>query len=132
MTTSDCAFCDIATDRAPARMVDEWPDTLAFLPSGGGVTSGHTLVVPRGHVNNAVVDPVVSATTMARTAQLAGRMIADGQMPGANIITSIGRVATQSVFHLHVHIVPRHEGDGLHLPWTPSTELDSPSRKDVH
>jgi histidine triad (HIT) family protein len=60
----------------------------------------------------------MSAATMARTAQLAGRMIAGGEMPGANIITSIGRVATQSVFHLHVHIVPRHEGDGLCLPWT--------------
>lgn len=102
-------------------MIDSWPDAMAFTPSHGGVAPGHTLVVPRAHVANAIVDPVVTGIAVIRAATLAGQMIAAAQMPGANLITSVGKAATQSVFHLHWHIVPRQEGDGLCLPWTPAS-----------
>jgi histidine triad (HIT) family protein len=108
MTTSasHCPFCDIATGCGPAHVIDTWPDAMAFTPTNGGVTPGHTLVVPRAHVANAIVDPVVTGVSVIRAATLASQMIRTEQLPGANLITSIGQAATQSVFHLHWHIVP--------------------------
>lgn len=110
--TEPCPFCDIVAGRAPAEIVREWPETLAIVPLGP-VTDGHLLVIPKAHVADFVSDPATSATTMLRAADLAG-----GYPAGAmNLITSRGREATQSVFHLHLHLVPRAENDGLALPW---------------
>ncbi|MDJ0345227.1 HIT domain-containing protein [Streptomyces sp. H10-C2] len=105
-----CPFCEIVAGRAPATIVREWPDALAIVPLGP-VVDGHLLIIPKVHVADFSEDPDVSAATMRRAAELA-----DGTNP-ANIITSRGRAATQSVFHLHLHLVPRAAGDGLALPW---------------
>ncbi|HWD02689.1 MAG TPA: HIT domain-containing protein [Amycolatopsis sp.] len=107
-----CIFCRIVTGRAPATVVREWPDAIAILPHGG-VTPGHVLVIPRDHVADASVCPEISARTMARAAELMA------EHPAANIITSRGSAATQTVFHLHIHVVPRAADDNLPLPWTP-------------
>lgn len=109
-----CAFCDIAAGVGPARIVAEWPDALAILPRGG-CTDGHTLVLPRAHVPDFAADPVITAATMARAAELAVRLATD--TTDFNIITSRGALATQTVWHLHVHLIPRRPGDGLALPW---------------
>ncbi|WP_326646634.1 HIT domain-containing protein [Streptosporangium sp. NBC_01755] len=103
-----CVFCQIVAGQAPARIVAEWDDTLAIRPLNP-VTDGHVLVIPKRHVADAAEDPAVSAVVMRAAAELA--------VPPYNIITSAGREATQSVFHLHLHIVPRKESDGLALPW---------------
>lgn len=105
-----CPFCEIVAGRAPAVVVQEWPDALAIVPLEP-VVDGHTLVVPKRHVADFGENPDVSAATMRRAAELAA-----GDVP-MNVITSRGRAATQSVFHLHLHIVPRAENDGLALPW---------------
>lgn len=110
--TAECPFCDIVAGTAPARVVREWPDALAIAPTDG-VTAGHTLVIPKTHVADVGVDPEVSAATMLRAAELAA------ELGPCNIITSRGRAATQSVFHLHLHLLPRRGGDGLALPWSP-------------
>ena len=107
-----CVFCEIIAARAPARVVREWPEVIAIRPRHP-VTSGHVLVIPRVHVADVGTDPAVSACTMAAAAQLAGELVA------ANVITSRGAAATQTVRHLHLHVVPRQHGDGLSLPWTP-------------
>ena len=112
MTEKPCPFCEINTGRAPATFVHEWSDAIAIVPLNP-VVDGHTLVIPKTHVTDFVADPIVSAATMRRAAQLAGTYPA-GAM---NLITSRGREATQSVFHLHLHLVPRAENDGLALPW---------------
>ncbi|MGZ2360931.1 HIT domain-containing protein [Streptomyces sp. 372A] len=109
----DCVFCAIAAGQAPAVTVREWPDALAVRPRSGGVNEGHVFVLPRVHVEDAGTDPEVTAAVMRRAAELMA------ELPAANLITSKGTEATQSVFHLHVHIVPRREGDNLPLPWTP-------------
>lgn len=112
MSTEPCPFCEILAGRAPATVVREWDEAVAIVPLNP-VVDGHVLVIPREHVTDFVADPVVSAHTMYRAAELAG-----GYPAGAmNLITSRGRAATQSVFHLHLHLVPRAEGDGLALPW---------------
>ncbi|MER7801219.1 HIT family protein [Streptomyces parvulus] len=112
MPEEPCPFCEISAGRAPAKIVRDWPDTLAIMPLNP-VTVGHLLVIPKAHVTDFVADPAISATTMLRAADLAG----DYPAGSMNLITSRGTAATQSVFHLHLHLVPRTEGDGLALPW---------------
>ncbi|MFI0900590.1 HIT family protein [Streptomyces sp. NPDC020983] len=110
MTTDPCPFCEIVAGRAPATVVAEWPEALAIEPLNP-VTRGHLLVIPRQHVRDFVENPQVSAATMLCAAEfLTG-------MGSYNLITSKGRPATQSVFHLHLHLIPRAEDDGLALPW---------------
>ena len=111
MSDTACPFCEIVAGRAPAKIVHEWDDAVAFVPLNP-VAEGHALVVPRKHVASYVVDPEVSALTMRRAAEL----MRWAHRP-SNIITSAGPEATQSVFHLHLHIVPRAKDDGLALPW---------------
>ncbi|TXJ83343.1 HIT domain-containing protein [Streptomyces lavendulae] len=113
MKTLTCVFCAIATGEAPAVIVRERPDALAIRPRSGGVHPDHVLVLPRVHVEDAGTDPEVTASVMRRAAELMA------EHPAANLITSMGSPATQTVFRLHVHIVPRTDGDGLPLPWTP-------------
>lgn len=105
----DCPFCEIVAGRAPAQVFHEWDDALAIVPLNP-VVDGHLLVIPKVHVADVGHDPDISAATMRRAAQLAASQ-------WCNVITSRGRVATQSVFHLHLHLVPRSEGDLLSLPW---------------
>jgi histidine triad (HIT) family protein len=111
MSTS-CAFCRIVRGDAPAALVRAWPYALAFVPLNP-VTPGHVLVVPRRHVRDVSDDPATSAMTMQAAAELAQ------EVGPCNVITSAGTEATQTVFHLHLHIVPRCANDGLSLPWTP-------------
>jgi len=108
----DCVFCKkIAEDRAFDGM------EVVFFEPLNPVTPGHTLVVPREHVTDFADRPTITARVMETAAQLAS--IKGGDM---NLITSKGHDATQSVFHLHVHLVPRVAGDGLILPWTGQTK----------
>jgi len=107
---TDCPFCK----RIAADQFDYYDlDSVAFEPLNP-VTPGHFLVVPRKHVSHALESPVAAGRTLKFAAFLANQM----GIPAANFITSAGADATQTVFHLHVHIVPRRDGDGLHLPWT--------------
>lgn len=110
---SDCIFCQIVAGEAPAAIVHEWDDALAFIPLNP-VTPGHTLVIPRSHVADFAASPEVSAATMRRAAQFIHWR---APSEAYNLITSRGREATQSVFHLHLHLVPRAKDDGLALPW---------------
>lgn len=111
MSQQPCPFCEINAGRAPATFVHEWSNAIAIVPLNP-VVDGHILVIPKLHVPDFAADPAVAADTMLRAAQLMGST--DRPM---NLITSRGRAATQSVFHLHLHLVPRAEGDGLALPW---------------
>lgn len=79
------------------------------------VTPGHLLVIPRQHVTDFTADPLAAARVMRVAAMIA--------TPPVNLITSAGALATQSVMHLHVHLIPRRVDDGLALPWTASKEV---------
>lgn len=106
-----CVFCDIVTRRAPADVIHRWPDVIAIIPLEP-VTKGHTLIIPRAHVADFTTDPNVSALTM-KAASVFARL---SDLP-MNVITSRGQEATQSIFHLHLHVIPRAANDGLALPW---------------
>ena len=115
----ECVFCKIVDGTAPATVLHRWPDAIAITPLNP-VVRGHVLIIPRAHTHDFAVDPVVAAGAMARAAEYARRMERE-----CNLITSRGGSATQTVFHLHLHIVPRRPGDGLALPWTGQEVLDA-------
>lgn len=114
MTSSHCAFCCILEGTEPAKVLLEEKDSIVIEPLNP-VTPGHVLVIPRKHVPDFTADLDVTAATMRSAASFAASF-PDWSF---NLITSKGADATQSVFHLHVHLVPRRWHDGLHLPWTP-------------
>ena len=91
--------------------MDEWEDAIAMIPLHP-VVDGHVMIIPRVHVNDFTEDPLVTAKVMYRAAEFSRGCM------DFNLITSKGKAATQTVFHMHVHLVPRRSEDGLHLPWT--------------
>jgi histidine triad (HIT) family protein len=108
-----CPFCEIIAGRAPAVILEEWTGAMAIKPLNP-VTPGHVLIIPKVHVADFAVSPLVSATVM----EYAARFTVEWGVGDANVITSRGAAATQTVEHLHLHVIPRTVGDGLHLPWT--------------
>lgn len=109
---SRCVFCQITAGNEPAAVVRRWTETIAVVPLNP-VVAGHIIVIPYAHVDDWATDPVITATTALRAAEICQRM----GLKASNMISSAGAEATQSVFHLHIHVIPRQEGDGLMLPW---------------
>ena len=124
MSDPKCVFCRIISGALPSTKVAEWADAIAIVPLAPVTEArfppgeGHVLVIPKAHVSDYATDPIVTAATFGHAAELArGR--------DSNLITSKGAAATQTVFHLHVHLVPRVVGDALPLPWTPQQSRES-------
>lgn len=115
---SDCVFCNLLAEDPCSRTMVEFLDdkgrveVVVFEPLNP-VVPGHMLAVPVAHVAHAAVLPNLTGRTMRAAARFAR-----DHYESFNIITSAGEGATQSVYHLHLHIVPRRVGDGLKLPWT--------------
>jgi histidine triad (HIT) family protein len=115
----DCLFCKIVAGELPATRVHEDERTVAFMDINPA-TRGHVLVVPRAHSRDLLeipADDLAACAAAARTlaARASERLGADG----VNLLNSCGRAAWQTVFHFHVHVIPRYAGDPLRLPWTP-------------
>ncbi len=127
--SAGCPFCDIVEGRAPARVVHRTPSTVAFLPDIPAVR-GHTLIVPRDHVPDFLTADRPTAAAVALACAEVGRALKALLAPeGMNTISSAGQAATQSVFHWHVHVLPRWAGDRLGDFWppdqpVPADELD--------
>jgi len=118
MTMLECPFCEIIMGIARAETVlwDNDNDVVFFRPLNP-VAPGHLLAVPYRHVTDFAESPDVTESVM--------RACAEFVRPGDwNLITSKGRSATQTIFHLHVHLIPRSAGDGLTLPWTGQETTD--------
>jgi len=112
-----CAFCDIAVGRAPAEVVHTDADVVGFVPPEPFVP-GHVLFAPRRHVADAQVATYSGADRAASAAAYlaASSWLAQTGSVG-NLLTSCGAGATQTVPHLHVHVLPRGGGDGLPADW---------------
>lgn len=119
-----CVFCD----RIRTRQFDYSDNYAVCFQPLNPVVPGHFLVVPRFHVRDFMENPEVSAKAFACASWVATALGYDS----ANVITSAGEPATQSVFHLHLHVVPRREGDRLHLPWTDQQREPLPDLEAIH
>jgi histidine triad (HIT) family protein len=115
----DCIFCAIASGDGPAQIVDSDEHTVAFMDINPA-TRGHALVIPRTHSADLmeVSDEDLERTTVAAR-RLARKIQAALQPAGFNVLNACGAAAWQTVFHFHLHVIPRYEDDPLKLPWIP-------------
>ena len=115
----DCLFCGIVAGDVPGQIVDSDEHTVAFMDINPA-THGHALVVPRRHSADLmeVSDEDLTYTMLA--ARRLARRIREALNPdGFNLLNSCGSAAWQTVFHFHVHVIPRYVDDPLRLPWVP-------------
>jgi histidine triad (HIT) family protein len=116
---ADCLFCKIIAGELPATVVSEDERTLSFMDINPA-TRGHALVVPREHAADLLeIGQEDLAAVAAAAKRLAARAKEALGADGVNLINSCGAVAWQTVFHFHVHVIPRYADDPLQLPWLP-------------
>ena len=109
-TQADCIFCRIVAGEIPSKRVYEDDHAIAFLDLDPFKT-GHTLVVPRAHVSDALADADVLASIAPAIAATGTLLVEKLGASGMNVLSNVGEDAGQSVFHLHVHLVPRYADD---------------------
>jgi len=119
MAEPDCLFCKIVAGEVPATRIREDERTVAFMDINPA-TRGHVLVVPRTHARDLHEIGAEDLAAVARAGQVVAalgrdRLAADG----ITMINSTGAAAWQTVFHFHLHVIPRYEHDPLRLPWVP-------------
>ena len=121
----NCIFCKIVKGEVPSYKIYENDKVYAFLDIACDAV-GHTLVIPKKHYANVLdcdkeyLDAVVEAVQV-----ISNHYVSNCGFDGVNVLNASGAAAEQSVFHLHFHIIPRKNGDGLHMwPLTGKQELD--------
>ena len=115
----DCVFCKILAGELPSERIDEDEHTVAFMDINPW-TRGHALVIPRRHSTDLleVGDEDLAHTSVAAK-RLAARMKERLGADGVNLLNACGEAAWQSVFHFHIHVIPRFVDDPLQLPVRP-------------
>ena len=120
----DCLFCKVLAGEIPAQLVDEDEHTVAFMDINPW-TRGHALVIPRRHSRSLYdIDLDDLARTAAGAQRLARRMKERLGCDGINLINSCEPTAWQTVFHFHIHVIPRYDDDPLQLPVRPERVPD--------
>jgi len=114
---ADCIFCKIVAKQIPASIVHEDEHTLAFMDLGQ-VNPGHVLVAAKAHAENVYALDDVQAAAVFRTVARVARGVRGAFTPqGLSVYQANGTAAGQTVFHFHMHLVPRYENDGMNLTW---------------
>ena len=120
MRDPDCLFCKIVAGEIPAKIVAQDERTVSFMDINPA-TRGHALVVPRNHAQDLLeIDEEDLSATVNAAQRLAKRVKERLNADGVNLLNSCGSAAWQTVFHFHVHVIPRYSGDPLQLPWRPA------------
>jgi histidine triad (HIT) family protein len=117
--SQDCTFCKIVAGEMPATIVDQDDRTIAFMDIQPA-SRGHALVIPRAHATDVhtIADEDLAAVAVAAR-RLAAKVRDNLGADGVNLLNSNGAAAWQTVFHFHMHVIPRYAGDPLRLPWVP-------------
>jgi histidine triad (HIT) family protein len=112
-----CVFCKIVAGEIPASVVYQDEHTIVFMDIGS-VNPGHMLVAAKPHVENVFgLDDTLAAAVMRTTARVARALKASLAPEGVNLFQANGAAAEQTVFHFHIHVLPRRVGDGMKLVW---------------
>ena len=138
MKKEDCIFCKIANGDIPSKTLYEDEDFRVILDLGPA-TKGHALILPKEHADNLYELPDETASKVFVLAKkLAIKMKEKLNCDGLNIVQNNGLIAGQTVFHFHLHIIPRYEGDTVNIGWQPNVadqqklaELAKKIRKDI-
>ena len=130
MTVKECIFCKIAGGEIPSSTVYEDEDFRVILDLGPA-TKGHALILPKHHYANLYEIPEeMAAYAMVLAKRMAAAMTEALGCDGYNIVQNNGEAAGQTVFHYHVHMIPRHKDDKVGLGWT-MHELTEEEKEDV-
>ncbi|MEK5522276.1 HIT family protein [Heyndrickxia sporothermodurans] len=115
---SDCIFCKIINGELPSAKVFENEHVLAFLDISQ-VTKGHTLIIPKVHKENVFkLTPEIAKNIFEVAPMIANALKAEFNPIGMNLVNNNGEHAGQSVFHFHLHLIPRYgKGDGFGAVW---------------
>ncbi len=120
MSDPDCIFCKIVAGELPSQIVDEDERTISFMDISPA-TRGHALVIPRRHSTNLLeIEPEDLEASIRAAQRLARRITERLGADGVNVLNSCGSAGWQTVFHFHLHVIPRYLDDPLRLPWTPT------------
>jgi histidine triad (HIT) family protein len=115
----NCIFCKVLAGEIPSEEVDSDERTVTVMDINPA-TRGHVVVITRTHAESLMdlddEDVLAAMQTVRRVAQRVRETL---DPAGFNILHNIGRAAWQSIFHFHVHVIPRYEDDPLRLPWLP-------------
>lgn len=124
---SDCIFCKIVNGDIPSAKVFENEHVLAFLDISQ-VTKGHTLVIPKVHKENLYeLTPDIANNLFASVPEIAKALKSEYEPLGINLVNNNGEHAGQTVFHFHMHLIPRYgKGDGFGAVWKTNTSDYSP------
>jgi histidine triad (HIT) family protein len=114
-----CVFCAIVAGTGPAHVIYEDDDAIAFMDINPA-TDGHALVVPRKHIRDLwEISEDEASRVMAATVRVGARIRKALSPDGLNVMHATGAAAFQTVFHFHLHVIPRYFNDPLRLPWVP-------------
>ena len=121
---SDCIFCKIANGEIPSAPLYEDEDFRVILDLGPA-SKGHALILPKAHAANIYeISDDMAAKAMILAKKMATKMTEALKCDGFNIVQNNGEPAGQTVFHFHMHLIPRYEGDQVGITWKPGTLTD--------
>lgn len=120
----NCIFCKIANGEIPSATLYEDNEFRVILDLGPA-SKGHALILPKSHAANIYELPdELTGKAMILAKKMAGKLTEALACDGINIVQNNGEIAGQTVFHFHMHLIPRYKGDGVGLAWTPGTLTD--------
>ena len=121
----DCIFCKIANGEIPSATIYEDEDFRVILDMGPA-TKGHALLLPKKHSANLFeLDDEVAEKALKTAKKVAGQMKEALHADGFNLVQNNGEIAGQTVFHFHMHLIPRYEKDQVSTFWTPQEISDT-------
>ncbi len=125
MKDEKCIFCKIANGEIPSKTIYEDEEFRAILDLGPA-TKGHALILPKDHYANLFELPDEKAASVMQLAKKLGAQMKEKlQADGFNLVQNNGECAGQTVFHFHLHLIPRYEDDGQKIGWKPGKPTDA-------
>lgn len=124
MKDNNCIFCKIANGEIPAATIHEDNEFRVILDLGPA-SKGHALILPKNHFANIFeLDEETTAKAFTLAKKMADKMTKALKCDGFNIVQNNGVAAGQTVFHFHIHLIPRYENDTVGLCWEPGKITD--------
>ena len=124
MKKDDCIFCKIANGEIPSATLYE-DENFRVILDLGPASKGHALILPKSHAANIYeLSDEMAAKAMILAKKMATAMTAALKCDGFNIVQNNGEAAGQTVFHLHLHVIPRYKDDNIGITWTPGSDTD--------
>ena len=125
MRDENCIFCKLANGDIPTATLYEDDDFRVILDAGPA-SKGHALILPKEHYANLYeLDDELAAKVMVLAKKMITKLTDVLGCDGYNIVQNNGEAAGQTVFHLHMHLIPRYDGDNVQIKWTPGTEAEA-------